>query len=102
MTRRQSAEYRSLEGTLFTLEPREGQWSISLRLDRVSDLGAVTGHADRPPCYSLCFSQQSPAGGCAPQGIYRLRHDVLGEQELFVVPLGPSNAAQMQYEVIFN
>ena len=35
------------------------------------------------------------------QGIYRLEHPVLGQLELFLVPLGPVESG-MQYEVIFT
>lgn len=102
MNRLDTAHYRSLEGSLFTLEPPERQWSITLRLDAVKDLGSRTTRAGATSCYALSFSQQTPGRGHAAQGIYRLRHDALGEQELFIVPIGPSEAGPMRYEVIFN
>jgi hypothetical protein len=102
MNRPDTAQYRSLEGSLFTLEPPERQWSLTLRLDAVKELGSRVTQAGATPCYSLSFSQQGTERGYAPQGLYRLRHDVLGEQELFVVPVGPSVTAPMRYEVIFN
>lgn len=102
MNRLDTAHYRSHEGSLFTLEPPERQWSITLRLDAVKDLGSRATQAGPTPCYALSFSQQTHGRGYAPQGVYRLRHDELGEQELFIVPVGPSEAAPMRYEVIFN
>ena len=102
MNRLDTAHYRSLEGSLFTLEPPERQWSLTLRLDEVKELGSRTTQSGVTPCYSLSFSQQGLERGCAPQGLYRLRHEALGEQELFVVPVGPSATARMHYEVIFN
>ena len=92
----------SLQGTLFTLEPPQKSWSLTLRLDSVRELGARGTPEEPLPCYSLVFSQQAPERGHAPQGIYQLDHPQLGTQELFVVPLGPSAAARMTYEVILN
>lgn len=102
MNRLDTTQYRSLEGSLFTLEPPERHWSLTLRLDAVKELGSRVTPAGVTPCYSLSFSQQDLDRGYAPQGVYRLLHDALGEQELFVVPVGPSATARMRYEVIFN
>lgn len=102
MNRIDPQQYRSLQGCLFTLQAPQRQWSLTLRLDTVKELGTRVTEAGATPCYSLSFSQQERERGYAPQGLYVLRHDVLGEQELFVVPVGPSPTAPMSYEVIFN
>ena len=118
MKRFETQRWRSLEGTLFTLQPLTRQpitpqpsgpppsaresWSVTLRLDGVRELGTQGPVSEPLPCYSLVFSQQAPERGYAPQGTYRLEHPELGCQELFVVPLGPSPKALMTYEVILN
>lgn len=107
MKRIETQRWRSIEGTLFTLQPVTAPpgaqgWSVTLRLDAVRDLGARNMGTEPLPCYSLTFSQQAPERGHAPQGIYRLSHPELEPQELFVVPLGPSTNARMTYEIILN
>jgi hypothetical protein len=94
--------WRSLAGTLFTLQPAQESWSLTLRLESVRELGTRATPDESLPCYSLVFSQQASERGPAPQGTYRLNHPELGSQELFVVPLGPSPQARMTYEVILN
>jgi hypothetical protein len=102
MKRLETQRWCALQGTLFTLEPPQKNWSITLRLDSVRDLGD-RGTPQAPlPCCSLVFSQQAPERGHAPQGIYQLVHPELDAQELFVVPLGPSRGARMTYEIILN
>lgn len=102
MKRTETQRWSSLTGTLFTLEPSQQGWSVTLRLDSVRDLGVRGKPGEYLPCCSLVFSQQAPEQGHAPQGIYRLRHPELGTQELFVVPLGPAAGARMTYEIILN
>ncbi len=94
--------WRSLTGSSFTLEPAQQSWSVTLRLDGVHELGERATPDEPLPCYSLLFSQQAPAQGHAPQGVYRLSHPQLEAQELFVVPLGPAPNAHMTYEIILN
>lgn len=104
--RYRAADYRTLEGTLFTLStlgaPQPGG-SIVLRLDAVRDLGERQFEGGALPCCALLFSQcDGPGNAYAPQGTYRLAHPELGDQELFVVPMGPAPGTRMRYEVIFN
>lgn len=40
-------------------------------------------------------------GGYLPQQIWQFNHDVLGQMELFIVPIGP-DANGMRYEAVFN
>lgn len=42
-----------------------------------------------------------PASPVLPQGVRRLTHPVLGDLEIFLVPLGPNGGA-MVYEAIFS
>lgn len=51
------------------------------------------GGRDQP--FSLVF--EGPADRTIGQGIHRLTHDVIGEVELFLVPIGPG-----RYEAVFN
>ncbi|MHC5109346.1 MAG: DUF6916 family protein [Planctomycetota bacterium] len=36
-----------------------------------------------------------------PQQIYRIEHEILGQMDSFIVPLGP-DAKGMRYEAVFN
>lgn len=49
--------------------------------------------------FSLTFS--GPATSFLPQRIYRLRHDVLGDGELFLVPVAQEDD-RFRYEAGFN
>jgi hypothetical protein len=44
---------------------------------------------------------RSRDGWIATQGIFRIEHPVLGELELFAVPIGPDGEG-LCYEIIFN
>lgn len=89
--------------TLSALDVKEPAGSFTLRLDIVRDLGERPIAGGTLPCCALLFSQcDGPGTGYAPQGTYRLAHPELGEQELFVVPMGPARGTRMCYEVIFN
>ena len=44
---------------------------------------------------------RSRDGWVATQGIFRIEHPVLGELELFAVPIGP-DVEGLCYEIIFN
>ncbi len=66
-------------------------------LAEVTGLGS--GAAGRRDPYSLVF--RGPATPVLPQRIYRLRHDGMGDFELFLVPIGPDSEG-MRYEAIFT
>lgn len=42
-----------------------------------------------------------PAEGMLPQHIYTLRHDTLGEMDLFLVPVGKRERG-FEYQAVFN
>jgi hypothetical protein len=106
LQRHGAAHYQSLQGTLFTLselDVKGPEASFTLRLDSVRDLGERPITGGTLPCCALLFSQcEGPGSAYAAQGTYRLTHPELGEQELFVVPMGPAPGTRMCYEVIFN
>ncbi len=54
--------------------------------------------AAREP-FSLIF--RGPSAFFVPQRIYTLQHETLGNQELFLVPIGP-DAVGHRYQAIFN
>ena len=73
----------------------EGAAAIELELVEVSDLIA----SRRQEKFSLLF--QGPLHVLLPQQIYRMAHAQLGEIELFIVPVGISEAGY-SYEAVFN
>lgn len=78
----------------FLLDREEGEL-ISLELVEVKD-----GYSDpRTESYALLF--RGPSTFVLPQQIYRLKHDHLGEIDLFLVPVG-RDANGSYYEVVFN
>ena len=64
---------------------------VALRLDEVRALGLHS--------FALLF--RGPLPGWLPQRTYRLRQTVMGEFDLFLVPLGPDSQG-FRYEAIFN
>ncbi|MFZ5815177.1 MAG: DUF6916 family protein [Bacillota bacterium] len=69
--------------------------SVAVELTEVNALGS-TPHQRR---FSLLF--QGPLDRFLPQGIYALRHDQLGEFDLFLVPVGRQPEGFL-YEAVFN
>ena len=95
-------------GFLLSTAAQAGSLAVSVRLEltevREAEFGASP--AFRAP-FSLLF--QGPLTPALPQGIYSLLHQKLGLLELFIVPLGPGEAAApggartvMRYEVTFG
>jgi hypothetical protein len=67
-----------------------------LTLETVARLTPSPG-APREQPFSLEFVLAQGSGGSLEQQIHVLRHDVLGDVELFLVPIGPD-----RYEALFN
>ena len=44
---------------------------------------------------------RSLSNGILPQKIYTLSHEILGEVQIFMVPIGPDEKGQ-RYEAVFN
>lgn len=73
-----------------------------LRLASARDLrpnAAADSGTERRTPFALLF--HAPVGPYLPQATYLIRHDVLGEFPLFLVPLGPRDG-HMRYEAIFT
>ena len=78
----------------FLIDREDGE-SIALDLVELRD-----GFSDpRSESYSLLF--RGPGTFVLPQQIVKLKHDQLGEFELFLVPVG-RDANGVYYEVVFN
>lgn len=91
------------EGTVFRIDLADNE-SIELSLSEVKSMKPnhdvnLEPNLHREP-FRLTFRGGSP-DAYLPQQIWKLRHDVLGELELFLVPIGPDSDA-MCYEAIFN
>jgi len=67
----------------------------TLQLHEVSDL--VEGHGTRS--FSLIF--HGPSDQSLDQGIHSLRHEDLGDLEVFLVPIGDRDGVR-QYEAVFS
>ena len=74
---------------------RDRESSLTLTLVDVSPL-ATSG-----PWESFSMSFRGQAGGDLRQGTYALEHDVLGNLDLFIVPLEP-DADGPRYECVFT
>jgi hypothetical protein len=73
----------------------ETSGGFDLELTQVSERRA----AQRQEGFSILF--RGPADRFAPQRIYKLKHERLGEFDLFLVPVGKDGEAIM-YEAVFN
>jgi hypothetical protein len=89
-------------------EPRVGD-RFALSLDGLDGAALTLSEAQlyserhqrqggRPP-FSLIFL--GPGEFVLPQQIYALRHDALGELEIFLVPVG-RDAEGVRYQAVFN
>ncbi len=73
----------------------EGVAVFALKLIEVAN----QARSPRQEAFSLLF--HGPAERFIQQGTYKLRHEKLGEFDLFLVPVGNNNGG-FQYEAIFN
>ena len=82
-----------------TFRTAVGQDEVELRLAAVERLPTYPG-APRPEPFSLVFTGplESPLG----QRTHRLHHDVIGDLEIFLVPIGPGPEGIARYEAVFN
>jgi hypothetical protein len=74
----------------------EGSDEVELRLVEATPHSSASEEDGRP--FSIVFV--GPLEPVLPQAIYRFEHDGLGSFDLFIVPIGPGDAA-MQYEAVF-
>ncbi len=68
---------------------------FSIRLVGISDRSV----SPRQECFTLLF--RGPAAYFLPQGIHTLKHNQLGEFDLFLVPIAKDQQGY-QYEAVFN
>jgi hypothetical protein len=63
----------------------------------------VLGEGHTPEGHRVPFSIvfRGPKGRVLPQQIYRVGHEVIGEFELFLVPIGPDTEG-MRYEAVLG
>ncbi|MBC8162713.1 MAG: hypothetical protein H7Z42_15995 [Roseiflexaceae bacterium] len=92
------ATFAPLLGQQFQLSPAPGQPIRLIVLITVEALGGPTQSGRQP--FSLIFADATP-GAALPQHIYSLTHAVLGQLELFLVPIGPVPGG-MGYQAIFS
>jgi hypothetical protein len=91
--------YAARIGQTFRLGFQDGS-TLAIVLIEVQDLGTRPTPAGPLSSYSLRFSSPGERR-FAPQGTYRVEHDELEPQDVFLVPMGP-DATGMRYEAIFN
>ncbi|MCB2154819.1 hypothetical protein KQI84_08015 [bacterium] len=72
--------------------------ALPVQLKSVDVLGREPAEGKRRP-FSVIIS--GPREPILPQGIYTLRHEKLGELELFIVPIG-NDSDGTRYEIVFN
>lgn len=73
----------------------EKQPRLDLQLIEVSDLKQLQGHES----FWLLF--QGPKDNFLPQGTHQFHHDVMGEFEMFIVPIREDGTG-FHYQAIFN
>jgi len=89
-----SDDFRPCVNTNFELAFASGE-RFSLFLRAVEE--AI--NTARIESFSLFFI--GPLTPILPQSTYRLVHEKLGQQDIFLVPIGPDGGG-MQYEAVFN
>jgi hypothetical protein len=72
---------------------------LHVELTEVRALGHQP-RAPRPDPFALTFS--GPSDRALRQQTHRLSHPVLGELEIFLVPIGPDADGRLMYEAVFN
>jgi hypothetical protein len=93
-----AATFSAHRGTSFRVLGT-GDDSVELRLTSVDELPRQVG-APRAEPFSLIFI--GPRSPQLPQRTYRLKHGVLGELEIFLVPVGYDTEGGVLYEAVFN
>ncbi len=88
-------QFRAVVDEPFAVEGAESP--IHLTLTEARGLGRA--FADRE-AFVLTFD--GPAEPHLPQGTYRLTHDALGPQDIFLVPVAQSDDGGYQYEANFT
>jgi hypothetical protein len=87
--------------TTFVIDPGY-TFPLQVTLLEVKDLRTPAQKSRNLPgkdCFSITFS--APEGTTLKQGTYQVRHDALGQFELFIVPV-PNKEGKPFFEAIFN
>lgn len=99
LERLQSADFTPFLGQHFYIHT-EDHGVLESVMTEVSEVGK------RPPegfgrrqAFSVLF--RGPKEPILPQRIYRVSHQIMGDLDLFLVPIGPDDVG-MVYETIFN
>ncbi len=75
-----------------------GEAAVRTELIQVTVLGAAGPNSTRRP-FSIIF--RGPKDRRLPQMIYKLKHEKLGEMEIFLVPVAVDEKGY-HYEAVFN
>jgi hypothetical protein len=86
-------EFAACLNTRFAIDDVSG--TVWLKLVEVN----AHDHSPRLDTFSLIFL--GPPQPSLSQAIYRMEHETLGSQEIFIAPLGPQRDA-LAYEAVFN
>ncbi|HKG15988.1 MAG TPA: hypothetical protein VKB12_21890 [Pyrinomonadaceae bacterium] len=93
-------DFRKHLGTKFrVLLEVEGAPEIELELDEVAPFPTLPHSGSDVERFSIYF--YGPGNFHLPQRTYRLAHEQLGEQEIFLVPVA-QNQRGFRYEAIFS
>lgn len=112
-----AADFRDVKGSRFRLTAAvpagPGQFlAFDVELAEVTEAAKVTEASGAPADgprrpFSVLF--HGPIEPVLPQRVYRLEHDDLGQLELFIVPVGPTEPSgpgarptAMRYEAVFG
>ncbi len=86
--------------TKFRVLPSEaGAPEVELELAEVVGFNMLTHEQGEVERFSLFF--YGPGDRFLPQHVYRLAHDRLGEQDIFIVPVGRDQRGY-RYEAVFS
>ena len=79
----------------FELSHLETEEKVKIELVETEDKST-----DQTECFSLIF--KGPKDKAVPQNTYRLKHDKMGEMNLFTVPILCGQDDGIYYQIIFN
>ena len=89
------ALFAGLTGDRFEVSDADGNAGDTLVLTQVEEKGSAFGRE----AFSLLF--RGAAALVLPQGIWLVRHAALGEQAIFLVPIGRDGEGTT-YQAVFN
>jgi hypothetical protein len=89
-------DFEPVKGDAFDARPLEGGEPFTLVLTQIRRRPGSPGY--REPFSIDLLGPRSPV---QRQGIYRLSHPMMGDLELFLVPVGASDAG-VTYEAVFG